>query len=70
MAKRIYRPGEIVPVSGQYDVVSSIGTYQGRQVTCVKGEPIPADDVRRRVRVHARRCNRSLALRRSASNRE
>lgn len=34
---RIYRPGEIVPTSGQYGVVDAVGTYLGRQVTCVRG---------------------------------
>jgi hypothetical protein len=37
----IYRPGERVPVSGQYGVVNSAGGYLGREVTCVKGEPFP-----------------------------
>lgn len=41
MSNRIYRPGEIVPVSGQYAVVKVNGAYAGREVTCVKGEPFP-----------------------------
>jgi hypothetical protein len=38
---RIYRPGERVPVSGQYAAVTRTGRYAGREVTCVKGEPFP-----------------------------
>lgn len=41
MAKQIHRPGEIVPVSGQYNAVNSSGSYMGRQVTCVRGERFP-----------------------------
>jgi hypothetical protein len=36
-----YRPGETVPVSGQYAVVDRNGQYLGVEVTCVKGEPFP-----------------------------
>jgi len=41
MSKRIYRPGETVPVSGQYGTVDYLGAYMGREVTCVKGERFP-----------------------------
>jgi hypothetical protein len=41
MSNRIYRPGEIVPVSGQYGAVNIIGAFVGREVTCVRGEPFP-----------------------------
>lgn len=41
MSKRIYKPGEIVPVSGQYGAVNFSGSYVGREVTCVKGERFP-----------------------------
>ncbi|WP_201447074.1 hypothetical protein [Conexibacter woesei] len=37
----IYRPGNTVQASGIYNVVNSYGTPQGRQVTCVEGEPFP-----------------------------
>lgn len=37
----IYRPGQTVPVSGQYGAVTASGAYAGREVTCVKGEPFP-----------------------------
>ena len=38
----MYKPGHIVPVSGQYTVVN-IATLKsvGREVTVVKGEPFP-----------------------------
>jgi hypothetical protein len=39
--QRIYRPGEIVPISGQYAAVLATGRRSGREVTCVKGEPFP-----------------------------
>lgn len=38
---RIYRPGEIVPRSGQYAVVTRSGARVGREVTCVRGEHFP-----------------------------
>ena len=38
---KIYRPGETVPVSGQYGVVDVHGSYLGREVTCSKGETFP-----------------------------
>lgn len=41
MTQRIYRPGEIVPVSGQYAVVTQTGSYAGREVTCVRDERFP-----------------------------
>jgi hypothetical protein len=41
MSRRIYRPGEVVPVSGQYGAVDYVGRYAGREVTCVKGERFP-----------------------------
>lgn len=37
----IFRPGQIVPVSGQYGVVDRFGAYLGRQVTSVRGEHFP-----------------------------
>lgn len=37
MAATIYRPGEIVPTSGVYNVVDRVGVYVGRQDTFVKG---------------------------------
>lgn len=41
MAKQVHRPGEIVPVSGQYGVVDRYGSYMGRQITAVKYERFP-----------------------------
>jgi hypothetical protein len=37
----IYRPGEIVPVSGIYNVVDVFGTYAGRQSTEERGHRFP-----------------------------
>ncbi len=39
--RTIYRPGQIVPVSGQYGVVDVYGSYLGRQITSVRGEKFP-----------------------------
>lgn len=36
-----YKPGEKVPVSGQYEVTGPRGGSRGREVTSVKGEPFP-----------------------------
>lgn len=44
MSRRIereYRPGEIVPESGQYPVVGPKGGDKGYEVTSTKGEPFP-----------------------------
>ena len=41
MHNRIYRPGDIVPVSGQYGVVNVAGSYVGREITCVRGRTFP-----------------------------
>lgn len=37
----INRPGDTVPHSGQYAVVTRSGAHVGREVTCVRGEPFP-----------------------------
>jgi hypothetical protein len=37
----IYRPGERVPVSGIYNVVTATGAYAGRQDTCEQGDTFP-----------------------------
>jgi hypothetical protein len=34
---KIYRPGEVVPASGIYNVVNRSGSYVGRQDTFVQG---------------------------------
>jgi len=36
-----YRPGQIVPNSGQYGVVNRVGTYLGREATLVRGKVFP-----------------------------
>ena len=40
MSDRVYRAGEIVPVSGQYGAVNAARSVL-REVTCVRGEPFP-----------------------------
>ncbi|HXS47027.1 MAG TPA: YjzC family protein [Solirubrobacterales bacterium] len=37
----MYKPGNIVPISGQYGVVDAFRIYLGVERTCVKGEPFP-----------------------------
>ena len=41
MSTTIYKPGQRVPVSGQYGAVLATGHWAGREVTCVKGEVFP-----------------------------
>ena len=38
--KKVYKPGNIVPQSGQYQVYGPRGGWHG-EVTVVKGEPFP-----------------------------
>ena len=40
MAEKTYKPGEKAPASGQYTQVGPRGGI-GREVTVVKGEPLP-----------------------------
>jgi hypothetical protein len=37
----IYRPGQIVPVSGQYGVCNFAGQYLYREATCARGQKFP-----------------------------
>ncbi len=37
----LYKPGETVPVSGQYPLLGPKGGDTGQEVTSVKGEPFP-----------------------------
>ena len=39
--KKIFKPGQIAPHSGQYPVVGPHGGYTGGEVTVVSGEPFP-----------------------------
>lgn len=39
--RKIYKPGEIVPCSGQYRLVGPRSGDKGREVTVVKNEPFP-----------------------------
>jgi hypothetical protein len=41
VSKTIYRPGQKCPISGQYGIVNRLGTYLGKERTCVRGEPFP-----------------------------
>lgn len=38
---RIYKPGEIAPRSGQYEIIGPKGGRTGVERTVVKGEPLP-----------------------------
>lgn len=38
---RRLEPGERAPASGQYAVFDNLGNLQEREVTCVKGKPLP-----------------------------
>jgi len=39
--EQLYKPGEIVPTSGQYSLLNPDGSSQGREVTATKGEHFP-----------------------------
>jgi len=41
MSKQPLKPGETAPRSGQYGVVGPRGGDTGREVTVVRGEPMP-----------------------------
>jgi hypothetical protein len=41
LSKRVYKAGEVIPVSGQYGAVDYLGVDVGREVTCVRGERFP-----------------------------
>jgi hypothetical protein len=41
MSKKPMKPGTIAPHSGQYGVVGPRGGETGKEVTVVKGEPLP-----------------------------
>ena len=39
--RRSFKPGQIAPVSGQYEIVGPRGGRTGKERTVVKGEPLP-----------------------------
>lgn len=39
--QQLFKPGEIVPESGQYQLINADGSSEGREVTSTKGEPFP-----------------------------
>lgn len=41
MTKPMYKPGEPAPYSGQYPLVGPRGGDRGREITIVKGDPLP-----------------------------
>ena len=41
MSKPTYKPGQTAPRSGQYGVLGPRGGDTGREVTVVRGEPLP-----------------------------
>lgn len=40
-SKNLHKPGEITPVSGQYEVTGPRGGSKGIEVTSTKGKPLP-----------------------------
>jgi hypothetical protein len=44
MTKSKLKPGDKAPASGQYEVIGSRGGGTGKEVTVVKGEPLPPTD--------------------------
>lgn len=41
MTKKTLKPGEVAPLSGQYTVVGPRGGDTGKEVTSIKGRPLP-----------------------------
>jgi len=39
--KKLYKPGQLTPDSGQYPLVGPRGGKTGDEVTSVKGHPLP-----------------------------
>ncbi|MCX6731714.1 MAG: hypothetical protein NTX55_01875 [Candidatus Parcubacteria bacterium] len=39
--KKIYKPGELVPRSGQYEIIGPRGGKKREEITGVKGKPLP-----------------------------
>lgn len=40
-SEQLYKPGEIVPQSGQYELINQDGGSEGREITSTKGEHFP-----------------------------
>lgn len=38
----VYQPHEIVPISGQYEVMTQSGERAGGKITCSKGDRFPS----------------------------
>jgi hypothetical protein len=41
MSPTMYRPGDVVPVSGIYKVVDVLGVSVGREITCEEDDVFP-----------------------------
>ncbi len=41
MSEELLKPGQITPVSGQYEIVGPRGGSTGQEITSVKGKPLP-----------------------------
>lgn len=39
--RKIFKPGQSAPLSGQYEVVGPRGGSTGSEVTAIKGKPLP-----------------------------
>jgi len=39
--KKTFKPGEITQKSGQYEIIGSRGGKTGKEITSVKGKPLP-----------------------------
>ena len=52
MCNSLFKPGQIVPQSGQYEIVGPRGgKRKEKERTCVKGEPFPPIDASLRFRL-------------------
>lgn len=41
MSDELYKPGEITPASGQYELTGPRGGSKGQEITSIKGKPLP-----------------------------
>ncbi|MEG4197338.1 YjzC family protein [Microcoleus sp. Pol12A5] len=41
MSKKLLKPGEKTPVSGQYEITGPRGGSTGKEITSIKGKPLP-----------------------------
>jgi hypothetical protein len=41
MSKKVLKPGDTTPASGQYEIIDEHGRRTGQEITSTKGNPLP-----------------------------